>query len=337
MDKNQNFDPQFSPALSLVYAPRTDRTYRLSFSSAVRNPTLTDQYFHYNVGRAILLGNIEGQFEAGKDSLITVESFDAYRSTPNLLEGLSKLEYFNVDRIRPEKARTIEVGYRGTHWEKFYFDVSAYHSWYTDFIGYMIGIHARFDDPLAPGYPRGGMQVYRLAANATSLVRTQGVNFGANYYRQKTTLAFNYSYNQLVSGADDPIIPAFNTPQNKLNLSVTGHDMKVPFTDKPNFGFGVNYKYIEGFTFTGSPQFTGPISSYDMVDAQVNMKLPKHHLTVKVGASNLLGIVPLFDKKVPSDERLDRALNNNVYMVYGGPLVGRLAYLQLIYELDKRK
>src|SRR5690606_32099006 len=125
------------------------------------------------------------------------------------------------------------------------------------------------------------------------------------YYRQKTTLAFNYSYNQLVSGADDPIIPAFNTPQNKLNLSVTGHDMKVPFTDNPNFGFGVNYKYIDGFTFTGSPQFTGPISSYDLVDALVNMKLPKHPLTVEVGASNLLGMVPLFDKKVPSDERLD--------------------------------
>ena len=29
-------------------------------------------------------------------------------------------------------------------------------------------------------------------------------------------------------------------------------------------------------------------------------------------------------------------LNNDVYMVYGGPRVGRLAYLQLIYELDKR-
>lgn len=333
MDKNQNFDPQFSPALSLVYAPRTDRTYRLSFSSAVRNPTLTDQYFHYNVGRAILLGNIEGQFEAGRDSLITVESFDAYRSTPNLLQGLNKLEYFNVDRIRPEKAKTIEVGYRGTHWEKFYFDASAYHSWYTDFIGYMIGIAADFDP--TNGFPVGGMQVYRLAANATGLVRTQGVSLGVNYYRTKATWNFNYSYNELVSGADDPIIPAFNTPQNKFNLGVTGHDLKIPFTDKPHLGYGVNYRYIEGFTFTGSPQFTGPIASYDMIDAQVNVRFPKQGLTVKLGGSNLMGLIPLFDARVDGD-RLERVFDNAVYMVYGGPRVGRLGYLQLIYELDKR-
>lgn len=337
MDKNQNFDAQFSPALSLVYSPNELRTFRLSFSSAVRNPTLADQYFYYNVGRAILLGNVEGQFETGRDSLITLESFEAYRSTPSLVEGLSKLEYFNVDRIRPEQARTIEVGYRATHWEKFYFDVSAYHSWYNDFIGYLIGIKTRFDNPQAPGFPVGGIQVYRLAANATGEVRTQGLNFGMNYYRKKTTITFNYSYNQLVSGDDDPIIPAFNTPQNKFNVGLTGHDMKVPFSDRPNFGFGVNYKYIEGFTFTGSPQFTGPIPSYDMVDAQVNVKFPACNLTVKVGGSNLFGLVPLFDKAVASEDRLERAFNNDVYMVYGGPRVGRLAYVQLIYEIDKRK
>ena len=42
--------------LSFVYTPRQDRTFRLSFSSAVRNPTLADQYLYYNVGRALLLG-----------------------------------------------------------------------------------------------------------------------------------------------------------------------------------------------------------------------------------------------------------------------------------------
>ena len=335
MDHNQNFDPQFSPALSLVYSRTPAHVWRVSFSSAVRNPTLADQYFHYNVGRAILLGNIEGQFEAGRDSLITVESFDAYRSTPQLLEGLNKLDYFNIDRIRPEKARTIEVGYRGTHWENFYFDVSAYHSWYTDFIGYMIGIDAAFDP--TNGFPLGGIQVYRLAANASGQVRTMGGNFGVTYFRKKAVYTFNYSYNKLISGADDPIIPAYNTPLNKFNVGVTGREYRIPWTDKRDLGFGVNYKFIEGFTFTGSPQFTGPIRSYDMVDAQVNVGFPKAHLTVKLGASNLFGIVPLFDKAVSSAERLDRAVNNNVYMVYGGPLVGRLAYLQLSYELSTRK
>ncbi len=126
---------------------------------------------------------MEGQFEAGSDSLITINSFNAYRNTPSLLQGFDKLEYFNVDRVRPEKARTIEVGYRGTHWDKFYFDASAYSSWYTDFIGYVIGLSSNFDQ--TTGFPIGGVQVYRLAANATEQVRTQGVNLGVNYYAKK--------------------------------------------------------------------------------------------------------------------------------------------------------
>ncbi len=335
VDKNQNFDAVVSPALSFVYSPTDLRTFRISFSSAVRNPTLADQYFYYNVGRAILLGNLDGQFEEGRDSLITIESFNAYRSSASLIQGLDQLDYFNVDRIRPEQARTIEAGYRGTHWEKIYFDLSAYHSWYTDFIGYVIGLSADFDPINA--FPIGGIQAYRLAANATGQVRTQGANLGVNYYRKKMTYAANFSYNELVSGEDDPIIPAFNTPQNKFNVSFTGHDMKIPFTDKQNLGFGINYKFIEGFEFTGSPQFTGRIPSYDMVDAQVNVKFPQQNLTVKVGGSNLFGLVPLFDERVPDAERMDRMWNNEVYMVFGGPRVGRLAYVQLIYELDRRK
>ena len=334
MDKNQNFKALFSPAASLVYTKTGKHVWRASFSSAIRNPTLADQYFYYNVGRAILLGNVEGEFEAGRDSLITLESFDAYRTSPTLLEGLNKLVYFNVDRLRPEQAKTLELGYRGTIAEKFYLDVGVYNSWYKDFIGYIIGLTGSFDQ--ITGFPNGPLQAYRLAANASQQVTTQGANIGLNYYRLKVTYNVNYSYNKLLSGSDDPIIPAFNTPQNKFNVGFTAHDMQVPFTDLPNLGFGVNWKYVEGFIFEGSPQFTGAIPTYDMVDAQVNVKFPKAHATVKLGASNLFGFVPLFDSAVPDGERLDRMVNNDVYMVYGGPRVGRLAYLQLIYEFNKR-
>ncbi|MBK7946416.1 MAG: TonB-dependent receptor [Flavobacteriales bacterium] len=50
LDKNQNFKPLLSPALSFVHTPKQDRTFRVGFSSAVRNPTLADQYLYYNVG-----------------------------------------------------------------------------------------------------------------------------------------------------------------------------------------------------------------------------------------------------------------------------------------------
>jgi len=332
MDKNQNFNALFSPALSFVYSKTPAHVWRVSFSSAIRNPTLADQYLYYNVGRAILLGNVDGQFEAGRDSMFTVESFQAYRNTPNPITGLSKLDYFNVDRLRPEQVRSVEVGYRGTHWESVYIDASAYHSWYTDFIGYIIGLYGKFSQ----GIPAGGLQAFRLAANASSQVTTQGANLGLTWYRPKMTWTANYSYNKLTSGEDDPIIPAFNTPEHKVNAGFNTRERVIPGTDLKRLGYGVNWKWVQGYTFTGSPQFTGEIPTYDMVDAQVSVSFPKQHLTAKLGASNLFGLSPLFDADIPSDERVERALDNGVTLVFGGPQVGRLAYLQLVYEWAKR-
>ena len=60
LDKNENFDFLVSPAASAVYKYNPNNTFRISFSSAIRNPPLQDQFLYYNVGRAILIGNISG-------------------------------------------------------------------------------------------------------------------------------------------------------------------------------------------------------------------------------------------------------------------------------------
>lgn len=306
MDKNENFDYLFSPALSLVYSPSINHTFRTTFSSAIRNPTLADQYLYYNVGRAILLGNLEGY-----DSLITVNSFVDYLTTLNS----ESIEYFDVEAIRPERVRTVEAGYRGILKDKVYLDITAYKSWYTDFIGFLIGIESEFATGIGGGIPINP-QVYRVAANAKGLVQTQGITLGFNYfYAKKHALNGNYSYNELTSGADDPIIPAFNTPRHKYNIGISGRDIITPFLSIGRWGYSINYRWIEGFTFEGSPQFTGDIASYGLVNAQVNYSVPKWYTTLKIGASN--------------------ALNNRVYQVYGGPRVGRMAYISLVFDWNK--
>lgn len=304
VDKNQNFNFLLSPALSAVYSPSINHTFRTTFSSAIRNPTLADQYLYYNVGRAILLGNLNGY-----DSLLTVPSIIDYLAELDA----SKLDYFSVDPIRPERVRTIEGGYRGIFKEKVYIDITAYKSWYTDFIGYLIGVETSFDNllglPISP-------QVYRVAANATSTVQTQGVTVGFNYfYAKKHALNGNYSYNELTSGEDDPIIPAFNTPKNKFNIGISGRDIITPFLSFGRWGYSINYRWVQGFTFEGSPQFTGEIDSYGMLNAQVNYGVSKWHSTIKIGASNVL--------------------DNRVYQVYGGPQIGRLAYVSLVFDWNK--
>lgn len=303
MDKNQNFDYLFSPAISLIYVADRNNTLRLSFSSAIRNPTLQDQYLRYNVGRAILLGNINGF-----DSLVTLESFDDYRTDLNR----DLLEYVNVAPIKPERAQTVEVGYRGSLFKRLYVDLGYYHSWYQDFIGFQLGLDLTFRNSTDNLFQ--SLQAFRVSANAKDEVTTQGFNGGLNYYlTDELTLNGNYSWNRLdLKGSEDPIIPAYNTPENKFNIGLTGRGYKLWKQKDHKLGFSVNYKWVQGFLFEGSPQFTGFIDDYGMTDAQVSYQVPKLYSTFKLGASNVL--------------------DNRVFQVYGGPTIGRMIYFSILFE-----
>lgn len=303
MDKNVNFDYLFSPAASAVYNIDEINSLRFSFSSAIRNPTLQDQYLYYNVGPARLIGNLNGY-----DSLITSDDFLNYLSLPVTQQTSYEFDYFKVDPIRPERVQTIEAGYRTTLWKALYVDLNYYYSFYTDFIGYQIAL-----DIAEEQIPNvRDIDVYRIATNARDRVTTQGFSAGLNYYfGDYYSLSGNYTWNVLNTASDDPIIPAFNTPENKFNISLSGREIPVRIKDH-TIGFNVTYKWIQGFLFEGSPQFTGYINNYDLLDAQLSYTLPGWSTTAKIGASNVL--------------------NNKVYQVYGGPQVGRLAYISLTYN-----
>ncbi|TNF25710.1 MAG: TonB-dependent receptor, partial [Bacteroidetes bacterium] len=324
MDKNVNFPVLFSPAASLVYSPNKDHTIRAGFSSAIRNPTLADQYLYYDVGRAILIGNLNGY-----QDLIDVDSFTDFLNGGAV--DTSTLSFFDVDPIEPEKVRTIEAGYRGFFFGHVYVDASYYLSFYEDFIGFNLGVDADFPtDPNVPPLPQN-VQVYRVSANSRNQVITQGASVGVSYYfKNKYTLNGNYSWNKLQkTDPDDPIIPAFNTPEHKFNLGISARDLGK---DKyGHFGFSLNYKWIQGFLFEGSPQFTGFVPTYDMFDAQVSYRIPSNHITFKLGASNIFGIQPLFEDGSAS-ERFGNAFDNKRAQVYGGPRVGRMAYLSILFE-----
>lgn len=306
VDKNENFDWISTPAASVVYNPSANNYLRASFSSGIRNPTLTDQYLFLNVGRAILAGNLEGV-----KGLATLDSFDEFRSTLRR----SDLEYFDIDPVRPEKVRTFELGYRTTLFNKVYVDAGYYYNVYTDFLGFNIGLDIEFEE--GSNLPRD-ITAYRYAANSREQVTSQGFSIGLNYYFKNYYQVFgNYSWNRLNTETDDPIVPAFNTPEHKFNVGFSGRDvpLNIGGISQP-FGFRINYKWIEGFLFEGSPQFTGFIPTYSLLDAQINTKIESWKTTIKLGASNLL--------------------DNRSFQTYGGPRIGRMAYLTLLYEWNKR-
>jgi len=318
LDKNENYNFLLSPAASAVYIYDENNFFRLSFSSAIRNPTLQDQYLYYNVGRAILIGNINGF-----DSLVTLPSLLDYYYQLNR----DTLDFYNVPPVKPEKVKTIEVGYKGTLFNSLFIDASYYFSVYRDFLGFKLGAALQFDSGTGI---LNHKQIYRVSANAPDIVTTQGFSIGINYYFKKFySLIGNYSYNVLDRrGSTDPIIPAFNTPAHKFNIGISGRDIiaqinflnklsnKLPVIYLRNCGFCVNYKWIEGFLFEGSPQFTGNIPTYNMLDVQLNYRIPKISTTFKLGASNLF--------------------NRKKFQTYGGPYIGRLAYFSVLVELDNK-
>lgn len=308
LDKNENYDWLTSPAASLVYNPTPNNYLRLSFSSAIRNPTLTDQYLLLDVGPAILSGNLNGV-----QNLVELQSLRDFFNT----QDRDALKFFDIDPVRPEKVKTFEVGYRTTLFNRLYVDAGYYYNIYNDFLGFNIGAKLRIDP--ATGRPVS-TRVFRYSANSTNTVTTQGFAIGMNlYFRRYFQISGNYSWNKLnKTFEDDPIIPAFNTPEHKFNIGLSGRDVPLRLGGRQlnNFGFNINYKWIEGFLFEGSPQFTGFVPTYSLLDAQVNYNFRNINTTIKVGGSNIL--------------------DNEQFQTYGGPRIGRLAYVSFLYEFAKR-
>lgn len=301
VDKNQNFPFIVTPAGSVVYSYKKNHTFRVSYSSGIRNPTLQDQYLYYNVGRAILIGNLNGV-----DSIATIESLQDYfgSTVPND----TQIIYKSVPKVRPERAQTFEIGYKGTIKNKVYIDGSAYISLYRYFLGYQIG--AKVADV---GFTKQITQVYRVSANSPDRVMTYGVAVGINYFFIKNySLNGNYSWNRIdLMGSSDPIIPAYNTPEHKFNVGISGNAIKLG--KARGFGFNINYKWIQGFDFNGSPQFSGYIPTYSLLDAQVSWDVQKIFTTFKIGGSNLI--------------------SKRNYQVYGGPGIGRMVYASVLVNL----
>lgn len=302
VDKNQNFPVIATPAASLVYTYNSKHTFRLSFASAIRNPTLQDQYLYYNVGRAILIGNLNGF-----DSLVTIESLRDYLNSTSPTDSI--LHYVNVPKVRPERVQSLEFGYKGVIANKVYIDGSAYVSFYKYFLGYQIG--ATLQRIGSTWQPK---QIYRVAANSPDQVITYGVSVGVNYYFIRNySLNGNYSWNKInLMGSTDPIIPAFNTPEHKFNVGISGSNLQ--FGKAKGFGFNVTYKWIQGFEFQGSPQFTGAIPTYSLLDAQINWDVKSIYTTFKLGGSNLI--------------------SKKNYQAYGGPAIGRMIYASILVDID---
>ncbi len=170
-DKAQNFEGNFSPRLSFVFALDKEKNHNLrgSFQTGFRNPTTQDQYIGFDIGNRVLIGSAPdnltrfsetlpvspaGQLLSNVNSTATLNGENAYynsftkdsylafdnyyRSNPvstiNTANAAALLVKANVDLVKPEQVKAFDLGYRANV-KGFSLDINGYYNIYNDFIG----------------------------------------------------------------------------------------------------------------------------------------------------------------------------------------------------------
>ncbi|GAB3962413.1 hypothetical protein GCM10028805_63520 [Spirosoma harenae] len=314
-DKNQNFTGQFNPRLSAVYSVNRNNNIRASFQTGFRIPTLQNQYIDLLTPQARLIGALSPLIQ--KYNLTTANTF-TYES---ILAGSPK--GYDFPTFKPERVSTVELGYKGLISNRLLIDVYYYNTTYHDFIGSVVLIQ-----------PTGATtrNVYSVAKNYTSPIKTQGFGIGLDYVLPENFLiGFNLSNNTLNTGGvglfssemnkntlEDGFQVGFNTPKYRYNATFGNRNIKGS-----GWGFNVVYRHQDAFEWQssiGNPTINITsdvrnrpiIPAYGTLDAQISKRIPSVHSILKVGGSNIL------QKEYTTG--------------WGNPTVGSMFYLSLTFD-----
>ncbi|MEY4216866.1 MAG: hypothetical protein RLZZ68_1322 [Bacteroidota bacterium] len=267
VDKNQNFEPQFSPRISASWNLK-NHNIRIGAQSAFRTPTLQNQFINLDLGPITLIGNL-----TGINNVYTLNSVQAFNDSLAAVNGdlnavnTQILEARNYQALKPEQVKTVEIGYRGVLKNKVFIDADAYFNQYTHFIadvrvvaptaGAIAGEESGLDAVVTELY-----QVYQVPVNSEKTVNSLGCGIGIGYTpSSKYQLQLNYTFAKLLTATlEEDLIPGFNTPPHKINLGITGNKVIK------NLGFTTNFQYVHGFEWQ-STFGTGQVPAYTVWDA----------------------------------------------------------------------
>ncbi len=355
-DKNENFEGRFNPRISALVKAGENHNFRASYQTGFRIPSTQGQHIDLNTISVRLLGGL--QRYADKYQLPRVSntgdrlsfegnSVEEFRrivfSTGDFNTAVQALvPYGDFEEVKPERVRSIEVGYKSLIENRLLIDVSYYFNRYNDFITSVIVMTAEeytndatienieddqfsytTDATLAgtPNYATllnssahiitgNGIDgnTSSLYSNAPGTVTAQGVAAGVTYNLPKGyTISSNYNWNTL-GEVPAGFIAEFNTPEHKVNFSLANRKVTE------NFGFNITWRWQSAFDWQSS--FTNytlyPVPAYNTLDAQVSYKLESIKSTLKVGGSNIL--------------------NNKYIQSGGGPNISGLYYVSLTFD-----
>jgi len=150
-----------------------------------------------------------------------------------------------------------------------------------------------------------------LWTNSKTIVRNYGSSIALNYnFYRSFSFNINASYAKLRNTANnDGFEEAFNTPRWIMNIGL-GHSQL-----SKNFGFGLSYKYQEGFLWQ-SALASGNVREIHNIDAQFTYNVRNQGLQFKLAGTNIL---------------------NRPYVSFiAGPTVGAFYYLTITADIERK-
>ena len=316
-DKSELFDGFFSPRISAGFTINENHNIRASFQTGFRNPTTQDLYIGLDVGRAILVGGapdnpardvrnydlsangaaILGQTNIAFDGTgaynnsFFANSVGAFAATGNP----AALQVANSNLAQPEQVSSFELGYRGKL-DGIIIDASAYYNRYQDFLANETVISPFYGDvqltqTLPDGTPlavaaiaSGDFQAYQTYTNSDEEVNSYGA---AIQVSTKIFDGFDLSANYTYAKLDFDVT---QNPDFRTNFNTPEHKVKASFGKTElfkNFGFNVSWRWSDNYFWEASFG-DGDVPSFNVLDAQVNFRIPSLKSTFKAGATNLL-------------------------------------------------
>ena len=217
------------------------------------------------------------------------DSQTAYADNAYLLEK-AEIEY-----LEPERIRTVEFGYRGEFdFAKSIFEVdfNTYYSRFNNFIKSEIISTPFYGDVTSTTDINSALALvyydyarYTVRVNTSEIIDFYGAGISiATKVFNDFNLSGNYVYTRLKDEEEvqNTLAPGFNTPKHRIKLSF-GKDRLFK-----NLGFNINARWQNEFLWQ-SAFLNGDVDARTVIDAQLNLRVPKWKSNFKLGGTNITG------------------------------------------------
>ncbi|MCK4343847.1 MAG: TonB-dependent receptor [Bacteroidales bacterium] len=334
-DKNENFYGSFSPRFSAVYTLNNMHNFRFSLQSGSRFPNTKEQFINKDLGVARIIGGLPGLINSYDliGNSFFLQDINAFKNAVSIDSDEDNPERYNLDQAiiknlpllekgivkedhlaeyKPETIRSIELVYKLNITGKLFLDATYYRSLYKNFIGLKRLVKPRtvpsidIYDAATQIFNTTQHDVFYINSNSKTNITVQGFTLGFKYiYLERTVINSNFTWSKLTTKVDDPIVPGFNTPEFKANVSFSQQEFLK------NFSYNINWRWQNAFDWQ-SPFGDGKINQFNTLDMQGSYKFERFNTVLKVGVTNFF--------------------NFGYVNTYGGPVITALYYFALNFD-----